>query len=162
MIVNSLTFLALVWYTVETMRLRRAAREQVEGMSKPCLTIWPGLRDSTDAILDMHGAVGGTIASGDQGNFAVENIGNGVALNVTYHFDKSRFREPNGPRPESYFLNVLQSQKIAMPEREVVFCFESIGGRRYQSTITMSDRPRPHGFSSSRLPELRPVTIPFL
>jgi hypothetical protein len=35
MIVNSLTFLALVCYTVETMRLRRAARDQVEGMSKP-------------------------------------------------------------------------------------------------------------------------------
>jgi hypothetical protein len=137
----------LVWYTIETMRLRTVATDQVEAMSKPCLTIWADLRDPTDAILEMDDAVGGTVARGDDGNFVVQNIGTGVALNVRYHFNSIGPPKAKSPTRVRYFVNVLPAQKVRMPEPmnasiycetcEVVFCFESIGSRRYQSTVTM-------------------------
>lgn len=94
----------------------------------------------------MHGAVGATVAHGDAGNFVVQNIGTDVALNVRYRFVD--LANPKRPAQESYLLNVLQGQKITMPEPlnfsaysgecEVVFRFESIGGRSYQSTVSMN------------------------
>ena len=88
------------------------------------------------------------MASGDDGNFVVQNIGTGVALNVIYHF--GNLDSPSARRRDrSYFVNVLQGQKIRMPEPmnasmfsgncEVVFCFESIGGGHCQSTVTMNN-----------------------
>lgn len=76
----------LIWYAIETMKLRKAAMEQVESMAKPCLTFWAKLRDPTDAILDMHGAVGVMVVRGSDAQFVVQNIGTGIALNVTYQF----------------------------------------------------------------------------
>ena len=148
MTVNTLTLIALVLYTVETTRLRIAARDQVEATSKPCLTIFAKLRDPEDALLEMHGAVGGTVVSDNDGNFVVQNIGTGVALNVTYHFEN--LDAPRGTATtENYFVNVLQEQKIRMPEPinasmfsgncHAVFRFDSMGGRRYQSTVTMNN-----------------------
>ena len=40
------------------------------------------------AILEMHRAVGSIIAAADHGSYVVQNIGNGVALNVRYHFTR--------------------------------------------------------------------------
>ena len=117
-------------------------------MLKPCLTIWADLRDPAKAILEMNGAVGGTVARGDDGNFVVQNIGNGVALNVKYHFNSIDPPKAKSPARTSYLVNVLPAQKVRMPEPmnasiycgfcEVVFRFESIGGRQYQSTVTMN------------------------
>ena len=148
-VVLVLTLGVLVWYAYETMRLRKAAVDQVEGMAKPCLTIFARLRDAADTILEMHGAAGGTVAHSDDGNFVVQNIGTGVALNVMYHFRQLDLSEANQPVRGSYFLNVLAGQKICMPEPlkvpkycgecEVVFQFESIGGRHYRTTVTMNN-----------------------
>jgi hypothetical protein len=151
MVVNSMTLIALVLYTVETTRLRIAARDQVEAMSKPCLTIFAKLRDPADALLEMHGAVGGTVVCDNDGNFVVQNIGTGVALNVRYHFEN--LDSPGGRAiDENYFVNVLQGQKVRMPEPvnasmfsgncRAVFRFESMGGGRYQSTVTMNNHVR--------------------
>jgi hypothetical protein len=117
-------------------------------MLKPCLTIWADLRDPAKAILEMNGAVGGTVARGDDGNFVVQNIGNGVALNVQYHFNSIDPPKATPPARTSYLVNVLPAQKVRMPEPmnpsiycgtcEVLFRFESIGGRRYQSTVIMN------------------------
>ena len=94
----------------------------------------------------MHEAVGNTIAANSGGNFILHNIGSGVALNVTYRFNSldPRLRADSSTR---YFISVLPNQKIEMPEPmntsgysgdcELMFTFDSIGGRTYQSTITM-------------------------
>jgi hypothetical protein len=143
LIVASLTLSALIWYALETRRLRIAAQDQLEALAKPCLTLWADLRDPSDAILSMHQAVGNTIIRDEGGRFVVQNIGNGVALNVRYTF---RTLDPDGRKPSeepNYFLNILQSQKTMMPEPvsafpgsyELCFHFESIGGRVYRSTI---------------------------
>ena len=47
LIVGSLTFVALIWYAVETRRLRLAAQDQLEALAKPCLSLWADLRDAT-------------------------------------------------------------------------------------------------------------------
>src|SRR5271157_1912813 len=94
--------IGLFWYVVETMKIRKAAQKQVaasldlisaatsqvEGMSKPCLTLWGDLRDGNDAILNMDGAVGNIVARADQGSYVILNIGNRVALNIKYRFTR--------------------------------------------------------------------------
>ena len=158
--VQALAFVGLIWYCIETVRLRVAAREQigesqkliqaamdqVEGLSKPCLTIASKLRDPSDATLDVVRAVASTEALGNEGNFIVENIGNGPALNVSYRFvannETARTHIERGPR---YVQNVLGGQKVRMVEPmtaytgdfHVVFHYESIGGRRYETKLRM-------------------------
>ena len=94
LVVQALTLIGLVWYAIETRRIRRAAQrqvesslalikaanDQVEGMSKPCLTFWGELRDASNAILQMDGATGNIIAQADQGGYVALNIGSGVAF----------------------------------------------------------------------------------
>jgi hypothetical protein len=156
--VQVLALVALVWYAIETMKIRRAAQrqvqtsldlikaatDQVEGMSKPCLTFWGELRDGADAILEMHGAVGNVIVRADQGNFVVQNIGNGVALNIRYLFTRPA-DNPDRARDPRYVPNVLPTAKVTLveplgaynDEHEVTFDYESIGGRRYRTTIRL-------------------------
>src|ERR1035438_4324629 len=54
-VVLVLTLGVLVWYAYETMRLRRAAVDQVEGMAKPCLTIFARLRDGMRSGRNLRG-----------------------------------------------------------------------------------------------------------
>jgi hypothetical protein len=157
--VQILGLIGLFWYVIETMKIRKAAQEQlqtsldliraataqVEGMSKPCLTLWGRLRDGNDAILDMHGAVGNVVAGADEGSYVVQNIGNGVALNVQYRFTRPN-DNPNHPRDMRYVPNVLPTQKVSLvetlggynAEHEVTFDYESIGGRKYRTTIQLN------------------------
>jgi len=147
-IVAVVALFVLIRYTAETRRIRESAQEQVESMAKPCLTLWAKLRDPTDAILDMHDAVGAMVVRGSDAQFVVQNIGAGIPLNVCYYF-----RAPDtAERPEKpgYLFYVLLGQPVQLPEPlnatpyagncEVVFRFQSIGGRWYQSTVTMNNR----------------------
>lgn len=147
--VGVLTLGVLFWYAWLTMKLKNAATEQVEAMAKPCLTIWAKLRSGDEAILNMHGAVGGMVVRADDGTFVAENIGTGVALNVTYRFNNLDAPEKNRPQEKGYLLNILPGQKVAMPEPinaspycgscQLIFSFQSIGGRSYESTVTMNN-----------------------
>jgi hypothetical protein len=139
----------LIRYTVETKKIREAAQEQVEGISKPCLTIWADLRNPADAILEMNDAVGGLVVHGVNSNIVVQNIGTGIALNISYYFKSLEASRTDRPERARYLLYVLQGQKIELPESmnvsayggncEVVFHFRSIGGKHYQSTVTMNN-----------------------
>jgi len=148
LIVQFLGLLGLIWYACETMAMRKAARDQVESASKPCLTLRFKLRDPADALLQKGGAVGGTIVHADDGNFVVQNIGNGVALNVRYIF--SPINQPEGrttPKSKRYLQYVSPSQPVRTPdpvtvcrdEYEFHFWFQSIGGRQYKSTVTINN-----------------------
>jgi hypothetical protein len=151
----------LVWYCVETRRLRVAAQKQivisqdlitaamiqVEGLAKPCLTLDSALRDSADAIMGL-GVAGNTVAAQNEGDFVVVNIGNGVALNVNFDLVYTgQYPDRFPKRNLRYLQNVLIGQRVNMltpmnPYRtgqfEVVFHYESIGGRCYESRITMN------------------------
>jgi hypothetical protein len=107
--VSAVTLGVLVWYALETLKLRVSAQEQVkvsqkllsaaedqaEGTSKPCITIRAELRDPTDTLLHSDGAVGGSVAKDASGHYVAVNIGNGPALNVSYffsaRFNRARF-----------------------------------------------------------------------
>jgi hypothetical protein len=121
--------------------------DQVEGLSKPCLTLYSGLRDGADAIMAMNGAVGNTVARGDQGSFVLQNIGNGIALNVRYQFLRVPREEVARQHHEHYLQHILATQKVTMPEPmtaygdnwELHLEYQSIGGRRYNSIVTISN-----------------------
>lgn len=155
--IQTLALVGLFWYVIETMKIRRiaqsqlktsldlikAATDQVEGMSKPCLALWGELREGVDVILKMHDAAGSIVARGDEDSFVVQNIGNGVALNVSYYFARH-----SGPPEMRYLPNLLVMQKVALVEKisgyaplgGVTFDYESIGGRRYRTTIQLNHR----------------------
>jgi hypothetical protein len=146
LIIATLTFLALVWYAIETWRLRIAAQNQLEALAKPCLTLCARLRNASDAMLPSNDAVGNTVVRSDQGNFVVQNIGNGVALNVRSVF-KSLDPDRRTSSEMSYLVNVVPGQPVTLPQPinafpgkfELAFQFESIGGKRYRSTVTVND-----------------------
>jgi hypothetical protein len=171
--IQILALVGLTWYAIETMKIRKAAQRQVEtsldlikaataqveGMSKPCLTFWGDLRDGAGAILEMHGAVGNVVARADQGNYVVQNIGNGVALNVRYQFTRPNDNRER-PRDTRYVPNIFSTARVTLvetlggydAEHEVTFDYESIGGRRYRTTIHLNH----HVITSFVFEEVRP------
>src|SRR5260370_41518365 len=82
--VQCLLFIGLVWYTLETRRIRLATQEQIETLQKPCLSFSTTAREADEAVLDMHGAVGAMIALCPNGMAQLENSGYGQAVNVRY------------------------------------------------------------------------------
>jgi hypothetical protein len=121
--------------------------DQVEGLSKPCITLSSRVRDGAGTILE-EGAVGSLVAWGPQGFFGLENIGSGVALNVSYEFIPGN-RAPVRLRPGGRYLqNVSASHSIPMVESidqfigewEVRFEYESIGGRKYRSIVSLAEK----------------------
>lgn len=162
LVVQALAFGGLVIYCLETWKLRKAsetqvkvsqdlitaATDQVEGLAKPCLTLESDLRDASDAIMGI-GVVGNTVAAGKTGDdFFVRNIGNGVALNVTFDIIYTGEYPDRFPKRKGRYLqNVLAGEKVNMltpmnPYRSgefiVLFHYQSIGGRAYESKITMN------------------------
>jgi hypothetical protein len=160
LVIQFFALAGLIWYTVVTRGIRKSsqdqvrvsqelikvAMDQVEGLSKPCLTLYSGLRDGADAILAMGGAVGNTVARGDQGSFVLQNVGNGIALNVSYQFLRVPREEIARQHHRRYVQHILAAQKVTMPEPmtayggdwELHIEYLSIGGRKYRSIVTIS------------------------
>jgi hypothetical protein len=156
LIVQTLGAIGLFVYCIETYRIRKAsqdqvtasqelikaAMDQVEGPLKPCITFAARLRDGTDAILEMHGAVGNLIVDPDQGNYVIRNIGNGAALNLRYFFTRPDVRNPDW----RYVPIVLATGRATLvetlgfynTEHEATFEYDSIGGRKYRSTMSLN------------------------
>jgi hypothetical protein len=78
----------LVWYALETLRIRKASQEQAEAVQRPCLTLATAARGYEDAVLEMGGAVGGMIVAAREGNVALWNVGSGPAINARYSAEK--------------------------------------------------------------------------
>jgi hypothetical protein len=141
--VQILALIGLLYYASETTKIRKASQQQVEGMSKPCLTLWGELRDGADAILEMHEAVGSIVAAADRGSYVVQNVGNGVALNIRYSFTR-----PNVVAGVRYIPHLSPTGRATLvetiggynAEHEVTFDYESISGRKYRTTIQLNHR----------------------
>jgi hypothetical protein len=150
LILQALALFGLVIYAIETYKIRnaaqkqvRASNDQVEGLSKPCLTFVGELRDGNDVILQMHGAVGNVVAKAYAGSYLIINVGSGVALNIRYQFTRQ------GHQPELRYIPLLASRAEASliepvnaynGEHRVTFDYESIGGRKYRTTIDLNHR----------------------
>ena len=121
--------------------------DQVEGMSKPCLTLSSQLRDGSDAILSMDGAIGNIVAGADQGFFVLQNIGTGVAMNVKYHFtrDTDNLQHPSRWRYVPYVVpegrtTLVEGVTAYNLTHKVTIEYESYGGRKYRTTIQLVRR----------------------
>jgi hypothetical protein len=135
--------------TTASQNLLRAANDQAEGIARPCMTIRQKLRDASKTLLDMDDAVGGVVIDDESAQYVAMNIGNGLALNVSYFF-KHR-READQPWKKitgSYLPNVLPNQKImlALPvnaypgDHGITFFFQSSGGRWYESSVVIRSK----------------------
>ena len=96
LMVQALALVGLFLYCAETYKMRKASQEllqasmdQVEGLSKPCITFRAELREGADAILEIHGAKGNLVARPDGGSYVIHNLGNGMALNLPYYFTRN-------------------------------------------------------------------------
>ncbi len=143
------TFLlaGVLWYTLETKRLRVQAENQTEGLYKPCLTLWPALRETADAILGFEGAEGIFVLGSNEGAVVIQNVGSGSALNVRYDFAAiGPALSRNTPHPEGYFPMIVSGQKVRLPlslstlsvlDWQVTLSYTSMGGRHYQSLLVV-------------------------
>lgn len=130
--------------------LLKAAMDQAEGASKPCVVLASRTRDREEALNEIGGAKGSLVVdASEDGLFLVENIGNGVALNVTFKFDP--IDPPHGKNMkgnDGYVQNLPAGQKallhppVSMAKFvwEVTLEFDSLSGRRYQTKMPLGMR----------------------
>jgi hypothetical protein len=131
--------------------------DQVEGASKPSIAFAARLRDATDVILEMDRAVGNLIVQPDQGNYVIHNIGNGAALNLRYFITRNEVAEPRW----RYLPALLAGQSATLvetlggynAEHAATFEYESLGARRYRSTITLNH----HVITAFKFEEIKPA-----
>lgn len=166
--IGVLTLGALIWYVLETRKMRlaaesqvlltrdlsKAASDQVEGMAKPCLNLKQKLRATIDAITNRDGITGSTEIASEDAQFILENVGNGIALNVDYWFEGAYTTVDPYKETKRYFQLIKPGTCATMPEMintlktqnecKLICQFDSIGGRRYQSVITMNDHILTH------------------
>ena len=148
-LLQCLLFLVLVWYTVETYRLRRAAENQVEGLQKPCLSLLTDAREPADAILKLSGAVGCMTVAERGGDLVLHNLGNGPAINVHYQFNPISPQE--GAKVtirDGYLPAIAAGGTSIMPlsihvlqnlEFKAVLTCESLTGQKYETRITIKN-----------------------
>jgi hypothetical protein len=161
LVVQAAALIGLVVYCLETNKIRKASEnqvkvsqglfkssmEQVEALSRPCIMFQAELRDGADAILEMHGAAGSLVVRSDQGSYIIQNVGNGVALNLKYYITRGipEFDQPHIRRMR-YMPAILSTSRVALvetlggynAEHDATFEYESIGGRTYRSTVKLN------------------------
>jgi len=163
LLLQLLAVIGLAAYCVETYKIRKVSQkqievsqqllqsslDQIEGMSKPCVTFWAELRDGADVILETHSTVGNLVARSDAGSLVIQNIGNGVAVNIRYYITKGNPEFNAADVRRLRYIPWMQSTaKIALVEQsslyrdehEAIFDYESMGGRRYQTSVTLNNR----------------------
>jgi len=144
----SLTFGAIVWYSWETNRLKKAARDQVEALYAPCITIqfWP--RNAADAILEAGGVAGDVAVRPVEGQVALINMGNGPAVNVNYSFEPiepapgATVARPSGrihviPKGDSFRTHVPVGA-VKANSFKFTAAYESMSGQKYEASGTVN------------------------
>jgi hypothetical protein len=102
-----LTLAVLCWYTVETVRLRRAAQQQNQVSVQPVLAVY---------IKEF--------AMGNPRQIVIENVGQGVAFNVTIR------------QPSNQLWTITLKNNLIAPGK-----FESLEFRQSQSLVLVDQFP---------------------
>jgi hypothetical protein len=136
----------LIWYGVETRRLRIAAHSQLEALHTPCLTFLSVPRDATEAVLGMSGAQGAMVLQFVLGDAVLTNIGNGPAVNVSYVLQPS---DPARPPIDGYVsLIPADNTRCTIPvprgilqghQYDCVVRYESLSQTRYETRVTVNN-----------------------
>jgi hypothetical protein len=141
--------------------LLRAANAQAEGVAKPCMTIRAKLRDAGQTLVHGNRAVGGSVVNDEAGFYVAINVGSGSALNVSYFFKARRDSDkPWDKKAASYFQTISPNQQVQLAllinaypgENEITFLFQSLGGRWYESVVTIESKVLTD-FGFKQLPE---------
>jgi hypothetical protein len=148
-IVLALTFGAVVWYALETQRLRKTAEDQLEALHYPCVV--PDYDFiNTDKTLDSQIRAGGTALQVKQhvpsGRIALRNIGTGPALCVKCSFEPIENKEQAPRRASAAFVPAgavvqipVSYQDIQPYEFTFTAIYSSVSGRKYETRGTLVD-----------------------
>jgi hypothetical protein len=112
LVIQALLLAGLIWYCIETRRIRIVSAGQLEALHTPCLTFVATPREGTEAVLGRHGARGTLVLDFDQGDAMLINIGNGPAVNIEYRLT------PVGDgraRPEGYISSIQPHVRATVP-----------------------------------------------
>jgi hypothetical protein len=149
--IQCLLFLGLIWYTVETWKIRKVSQEQVETSQKPCLTLSAAERQAEAAILEMHGTDSAqVVATSDDGMLRLINVGLGPAFNVSYSLTPEERQAEQAPiaRPKGYLIHILLRESARIPvgratisgsKWNFVVHYDSLTGRKYETKITIDN-----------------------
>jgi hypothetical protein len=127
LVIQALLFGGLVWYCIETKRIRITSAAQLEALQTPCVTFHATPRDGADAVLEMDGARGAMILNFTAGDAVFVNMGNGPAVNIEYSLvplDGSR------AQPGGYVSAIPPGVRASVPISR-----GAIAGHRYQCAI---------------------------
>lgn len=148
-IISGLTLIAVVWYVRETLKIRKAAEEQVEGLQKPCLMLSTEARELDEVVLQMDDTAGAMIVGQSRGRIAVENIGSGPAINISCRLKATDFRNQESAVTHESYLQNLSPRGVfetAVPRETLRFVdydfslsYESLSGRSYETVISIKD-----------------------
>jgi len=143
--VQVLLFAGLMWYCIETRKLRIASQGQLEALQTPCVTFHAAPRDATDAVLDMGCAEGDMILDFIAGDAVLINIGNGPAVNISYTLtpmDNAKSR-PDGyvsSIPPRVRCSVAVSRGILQGHRyDCRILYGSLSQTRYETRLTVNN-----------------------
>jgi hypothetical protein len=145
--IQCLLFGGLVWYTVETWRIRRTAQEQVETSLKPCLTLSAREREAQDAVLEIGGTDSAQVVYTENGRLRFINVGLGPAFNISYAFTPEDV-EASRARPKGYLIHILLKEASPIPVAaellrgnawKLEVFYDSLSGRRYLTRIGISN-----------------------
>jgi hypothetical protein len=145
LIIQALLLGGLIWYCIETRRIRIIAAGQLEALQTPCLTFVATLREGTAAVLDRGGAKGTLVLDFDQGSVMLMNIGTGPAVNIEYRFTPL---DDAQSRPNGYVSFMGPGVRAAVPvprgilrgqEYKCSLQYDSLSHTRYETRIVIND-----------------------
>jgi len=131
----------------DTLAQLKVSQEQVEASQKPFVAFSAERRNPEDAILNMGGAVGGMVVRCPGGDAEIGNVGSGPAINVRYRAVHN-IADATEQGPSGYLAGILPGEKFLTPiprgilqgqEWEIVFIYESLSGRKYQTKCIVDD-----------------------
>jgi hypothetical protein len=141
LVIQALLFGGLVWYCVETRRIRVAATAQIEALQTPCLTFVATARNPADAVLGMSGARGALALDFEAGDAMLINIGNGPAVNIEYELV---LRGERARKLDGYVSFTPSHVRATIPvsrnslqgcEYDCVIRYESLSQTKYETRL---------------------------
>ncbi len=140
-----LLFGGLVWYCIETRRIRVAATAQVEASQTPCLTFAATPRNGVDAVLEINDARGVMVLDFDAGDAMLKNIGSGPAVNIEYEL----VSRANPPRKlDGYASFIPSGARSTLPVArnslqgrvyDCVIRYESLSQTKYETRLVINN-----------------------
>jgi hypothetical protein len=153
--IQVLLLAGLVWYTVETRRIRRISQkqvalsqDQVEATLRSCISLSTAPREFDEAILAMNETDSTVIVRYPEGVVQIENIGVGLATNIRYEFRPLQPHESTHAHPSGYVAGIPRDGMFRIPvaralivghDYECLFEYESVSHRRYRTKVMLND-----------------------